>query len=135
MVAYSFAPQFAEQVATLVKRQTVRGHRARHARPNELLQLYAGMRTRHCRKLLDNDPVCIDVRPITIRLGGPLLIAGIAIEGTPLTDAEIEAFACADGFGAEVPDGFARLRMGDFWCTVHARNPIFSGVVIRWEPL
>lgn len=135
MVAYSFRPQFAEPIATLAKRQTVRAlGKRRHARPGEPLQLYTGMRTRQCRKLLDVDPVCIDVRPIEIRIGGPAYIAAMSIDGAPLSRDEIEAFACADGFGAQVPDGFAALRMNLFWQVHHPLLPVFEGVVIRWEP-
>ncbi len=45
----------------------------------------------------------------------PLIIASIEIEGVALDDAEIEAFAVADGFGGALADGFARRRMGAFW--------------------
>lgn len=135
MVAYSFAPQFAEAVASLRKTQTVRACRKRHARPGEAVQLYAGMRTKHCRKLVDADPVCLDVRHIVITLdtGSPQLITSIEIEGVPLGDDEIEAFAAADGFGGALADGFARRRMGEFWMRTHPWRT-FIGVVIRWEP-
>lgn len=135
MVAYSFAPQFVEPVSTLRKLQTVRRPRKRHALPGEPVQLYTAMRTRHCRKLVMPDPVCLDVRHIRIEIstGSPLLITSIDIEGVPLTDDEIENFAVADGFGAELFDGWARRRMGDFWVKHHPWNR-FEGVVIRWEP-
>lgn len=135
MVAYSFAPQFVEPVSTLKKRQTVRGNRKRHALPGEPVQLYAGMRTKYCRKLLTPDPICLDVRHISIGLDSrsTLLISSIEIEGVPLDFDEIEAFAVADGFGGPLAGGFARRRMGQFWLSKYewAR---FDGVVIRWEP-
>lgn len=135
MVAYSFAPQFIEAVSTLRKRQTVRGLRKRHAVQGEGIQLYTAMRTKFCRKLVTPDPLCLDVRHIRIDLnsGHPALIAGIAIEGVPLSDADIEDFAVADGFGSALADGFARQRMGQFWLRHHEWNA-FEGVVIRWEP-
>lgn len=135
MVAYSFKAQFAEPIVTLAKRQTVRGVRKRHARPGEALQLYTGMRTRGCRKLLDRDPVCIDVRPIVIDLDvrHPHVIKAIRLDGIDLSDDEIEAFAVADGFGSGLVDGYARGLMGDFWAKTHDWNG-FLGVVIRWEP-
>ena len=134
MVAYSFAPQFVEAVSTLKKRQTVRGLRKRHARPGEPIQLYAGMRTKYCRKLVTPDPVCRDVRHIRIDIDARahFVITAIAIDGVHLSDDEIEAFAMADGFGGALADGFARQRMGLFWLKHHEWN-LFEGVVIRWE--
>jgi len=134
MVAYSFAPQFAEPIVARIKRQTVRGNRKRHARPGEPLQLYTGMRTKHCRKLLDRDPICLDVRDIVIDFAprNPKLIMSIEIEGVRLDDDQIEDFAIADGFGSALADGFARRRMGEFWLKNHVFAP-FKGVVIRWE--
>lgn len=134
MVAYSFAPQFEEEVATLKKCLTVRGNRKRHARPGEAIQLYAGLRTKFCRKLVDIDPICLDVRPIHMDFGTqhPLLIKAITIDGTSLNDQQIEEFAVADGFGSALASGFARRRMGEYWL---GQSPWagFIGVVIRWE--
>lgn len=134
MVAYSFKAQFAEPIVTLVKRQTVRGHRTRHALPGEPMQLYTAMRTKHCRKLLDTDPICLDVRSILIDLSPyhPLIIAGIAIDGVTLDDEEIEQFAVDDGFGSAA-DGAARWRMGKFWDANHGHSE-FDGIVLRWRP-
>lgn len=135
MVAYSFKPQFAEPIVTLKKRQTVRANRNRHARPGEAIQLYTGMRTKHCRKLLDRDPICLDVRPIRLILDTrhPDIITSLWIDGAYLDAAEMEAFAVADGFGAGLADGWALRRMGQFWRQEHEWAN-FSGVVIRWEP-
>lgn len=135
MVAYSFKVQFEEPIATLAKRQTVRGIRRRHARVGEPMQLYCGMRTRHCRKILSADPICSAVLPIRIDLNvrHPQVIEAIKIEGNWLTDSEIEDFATADGFGSSLADGFARRRMGEFWAKDYDWNG-FMGVLIRWEP-
>lgn len=143
MVAYSFAPQFADQVASLTKRQTVRADRKRHARPGEPVQLYAGMRTRQCRKLVDIDPVYVDVRPIEIDFYCDWLdnhpqwsayICYLSIDGKALTDAEIEAFAEADGFNPDrLNDGLSARRMAKFWAKHHGLGG-FAGVVINWEP-
>jgi len=132
MVAYSFAPQFVEAVSTLKKRQTVRGFRKRHARPGEPIQLYSGMRTKYCRKLVTPDPVCLDLRHIVIAHGSfqPLFIE---IDGRGLLRDEVEAFAIADGFGGALADGFATHRMAEFWLRNHGPTS-FGGVVIRWEP-
>lgn len=135
MVAYSFAPQFAEAVALGNKRQTVRAHRRRHARLGEAVQLYAGMRTRQCRKLRDIDPVCIAVMPIAIAFSTSIqpLIQAIVVNGTPLTPAAMTQFAIDDGFGSGVDThGSALARMAEFWAEKHGTED-FAGVLIRWE--
>lgn len=139
MVAYSFAPRFCLAVEALAKRQTVRGHRRRHARPGEPVQLYAGMRTRHCRKLVERDPICasVDAIEIVVEPSHPSTIASIAIAGAALTDAEIEAFANTDGFPAEdlpFAGKSARQAMGEFWLSAHGAG-LFRGVLIKWRPL
>jgi hypothetical protein len=113
-------------------RQTVRAYRKRHARPGEPVQLYAGMRTKACRKLVNIDPICIDLRHVLIAHGSeqPLLIE---VQGRPLERDEIEAFAIADGFGREMADGLAAQRMADFWLKAHGPK-CFAGVIIRWAP-
>ncbi len=134
MVAYSFAPQFAAQVATGTKCQTVRADRKRHARAGEPVQLYAGMRTRQCRKLIDIDPICLDVRSIRIEIAPILwpIVTKIEIDGDSLNPGAIEAFAAADGFDPEaLNDGHSSRRMAEFWRRHHGKAP-FAGVVIRW---
>lgn len=145
MVAYSFNAIFADQVSSLRKRQTVRSERKRHGRPGEPLQLYQGMRTRACRKLVDPDPVCTFVHKIEISLSVLIddMIASISIDGIPLRPEEIEAFAQADGFDVDaVGDwrfkatgrrGSARWNMGDFWMRHHGSGR-FDGVLVKWEP-
>lgn len=136
MVAYSFKAQFAGPIVALEKRQTVRGNRARHARPGEPIQLYTAMRTKHCRKLLDRDPICLDVRPILIDVAPrhPNMIVAIEVDHIRLSDPEMEEFAVADGFGGSFDDCLtAKQRMGWFWFREHGAG-VFNGVVIRWEP-
>lgn len=145
MVAYSFKAMFAPQVSALTKRHTVRADRKRHARPGEPVQLYQGMRTRNCVKLVDPDPICIRVRPIAIVTTWLLeeFIASIVIDGRSLHREEIEAFAAADGFAIEhVGDcrmkqigrsGSARWNMGAFWNAEHGQG-LFEGKLIEWEP-
>lgn len=147
MVAYSFKPFFTPQIEALTKRQTVRSQRKRHARPGEQVQLFTGMRTSTCRKLVDPDPVCIRVRPISIVINisaeVDALITSISIEDIPLDRKEIEAFAIADGFGidhlgdtlfkATGRRGSARANMGHFWAEEHGYG-LFEGVLIEWGP-
>lgn len=121
MVAYSFHKRFADLVAAGHKRQTIRAHRKRHARPGEPVQLYTGMRTRHCRKLISPDPICVSVRNIGIDVAGAMF----ALESDgfePIT----EAFALADGF----QNIDAMLA---FWRQNHGAE-MFHGVMIQWEP-
>lgn len=145
MVAYSFKSFFAPQIEALTKLQTVRANRKRHARPGEAVQLFAGMRTRACRKLVDPDPICLSVVPIVIATTVMVeeVIASISVAGVPLNREEIEAFAVADGFGIEhVGDtlyrqvgrrGSARANMGAFWAEEHGYGR-FEGVLVKWRP-
>lgn len=132
MVAYSFHRQFHEPVETGAKRHTVRANRKRHARVGEPVQLYGGMRTRHCRKLVDPDPICTRVQLIEIAVLSDVnqRLGFITIDGIPLDNDEIEAFAKADGFTATA-GATARQRMGRFW-TIHHGVGLFEGVVIHW---
>tara|TARA_B100001179_G_scaffold211998_1_gene179646 strand:+ start:1481 stop:1885 length:405 start_codon:yes stop_codon:yes gene_type:complete len=132
MVAYSFKKQFEVAIVAGAKRQTVRADRKRHARPGEALQLYTGMRTKSCRKLLTPDPICLDVRPVEIEFdtAHPSLISKIEVDGFALAKSEAFAFAMLDGFGSS---SGALRRMGEFWLANHGAEP-FSGVVIRWRP-
>ena len=159
MVAYSFHRIFAPQVEALTKCQTVRGERRRHARIGEPVQLYAGMRTRQCRKLIAVDPICDFVAPIRIYVPEPVAPTArpivpaeqvrIEIMGRELDDAETLVFAIADGFGSvsvECEDkvwrgsgieGFDHVSpvscFGAWWWQDHGAG-WWQGVLIRWSP-
>lgn len=107
MVAYNFKAEFANAVTAGRKLQTIRAPRAtRHARPGEPIQLYTGMRTKACRKLLTPDPKCVAVLPVEIS-GNGLLLDGVRLFGDQLT-----AFAIADGFPTvEAFEAFFKRRM------------------------
>lgn len=142
MVAYGFKTYFAPQIEDGSKSHTIRGHRRHHAHIGEPIQLFTGMRTRHCRKIM-SDPVCIAVLPL-MTMSSDLIQAGIAyieVDGTPLHRDEIEAFAISDGFDPARLAGLAprsligataRETMGRFW---RSENPgsRFEGVIIRWK--
>lgn len=124
MVAYSFQRRFATPISTLVKRQTIRADRRRHARPGEMLQLFTGMRTRHCAKIIA-DPRCLSVEPIVLRMDSDGCIAEAEIGGQLIED--------LDGFA--IQDGFESLSdMSGFWVKSHGHMQVFRGVLIRWEP-
>lgn len=145
MVAYNFHRTFANQVEELIKRHTIRAHRKRHARPDEPVQLYTGMRHRNCRKLVDPDPICSQVQLIEIRfekqISGLPWITSIELDGRSLTDSEIELLARRDGFDparisyqpprAKEPICLSgRGLMSCWWRDV----TYFEGVVIHWAP-
>jgi hypothetical protein len=120
MVAYSFHPQFVTPILAGTKRQTIRADRKRHAREGEAIQLYTGMRTKHCRAI--GTANCQLVLPVTLDFAGDRVMTG----GTVFrSSANLEEFARWDGF-ADWP------AMRDFWRETHASTSVFSGVLIRW---
>ena len=133
MVAYSFKKRFAAPIRAGTKAQTIRAQRKRHARPGEEAQLYTGMRTKHCK--LIGRSICESVMSVRLtfhRAYGPM---SFFIDGVLLGCDAMEAFAQADGFGAD--GGIAVLDMAAFWFDAHggAGDEIdFAGVVIRWQP-
>ena len=134
MVAYSFKERFIKPIQVGLssvrlsfdpppKRQTVRADRRRHARPGEELQLYYGMRTKHCRLIgrahcVAADSILIVIHPTAPRLH--ILAGGRVLEP--------ESFAQSDGF-----ESMADMRQ--FWLKEHPGIERFQGVLIRWEPL
>lgn len=151
MVAYSFQRRFIGPIQLRTKRQTIRALRARHARPGERVQLYFGMRSSACMKII-MDPVCIGVDDVRIDLS-PLAdhpqpgdatdleavaaLVPIEINGIPVTGADRDALAIADGFdscvwaGSETPVS-PWAAMIAFWMTTYGAA-VFNGVLIRWE--
>lgn len=125
MVAYSFQDRFREPIFAGTKRQTIRAERKRHARVGEELQLYTGMRTRHCK--LIGRATCEIASPITIDLRDHWI--DFPATGVRYTKArDLDFFARLDGF-ADWPDMLA------FWRTAHENTILFSGVLIKWPYL
>lgn len=126
MVAYSFQTRFVPFISDGLKRQTIRLDRKRHVRSGELIQLYCGMRTKNCFKIVP-DVVCRSIHPIQIEYkdGG---FEVITLDGAEIPKEDWDAFAKADGF-AEIGE------MQEFWVEKHnATEPDkFEGVLIRWE--
>ncbi|MCU9850371.1 hypothetical protein OEZ60_20510 [Defluviimonas sp. WL0024] len=120
MVAYSFQSRFVPLIREGLKTQTVRSARKRHARPGEPIQLFRGMRTRLCEKIVP-DPVCTAILPIAINFASAR-INRIEVGRVPLLD--LDAFAVADGF-EHLDD------MSAFWREHHGSRH-FDGVVIEW---
>lgn len=132
MVAYSFKKQFTAPILAGTKAQTMRADRKRHARPGELVQLFTGMRTKHCRRL--GEALCLEVAPVRIELPRARRVPEVMIF-TPdgdlarhvLTPSALLAFARADGFR-----DFDELHA--FWAEEHPGVDTFHGVLIRWQP-
>ena len=134
MVAYSFKKQFAYPVEKGYKLQTIRASRkTRHARPGESIQLYTGMRTKQCRKLVRADPIVKAV--FRVDIFSPL---DIRIDGQQLTLEQIRRLALADGFTDTIP------RLGETGATVNAEThmidffkpsmPCEDYALIYWGP-
>lgn len=118
MVAYSFKAQFVPLVEQGLKTKTIRGHRKRHAKPGEAIQLYTGMRTSACRKLRNPDPICKAITPIQIDL------KGITLDRRLLTKDEAQTLAKADGFTS-------LEEMLLFFQGLHGLP--FTGYLIEWQ--
>ena len=125
MVAYNFQSRFADQIRSGKKTHTVRRNsKRRHARKGERLQLYTGMRTKACAKILDIDPVCIDALPIEIVIDADSKwITSITIGGVPVRS--LNRFARADGF-------ISLAEMSGFFLAMHGPG-VFRGTLIEWR--
>jgi hypothetical protein len=133
MVAYSFKQQFVEPIRaglglptaphTHPKLQTIRANRKRHARPGEILQLYRGMRTKHC--FLIGRAWCTATWPILLDFKAERVeIAANPSRLAMRKDIELDDFAWSDGF-----EDWAAMR--SFWRDTHdiAR---FEGAIVHW---
>lgn len=137
MVAYSFKTRFAPPILAGTKRQTIRADRKRHARPGEELQLYTGMRTRHCK--LIGKAIVEKVIPVTLqmveRIPGRAGVEGVTwyhptgpVFCSPLWAKEMNKFARDDGF-----KNWAEMKA--FWAEAHPGLDVFEGVLIQWGAL
>lgn len=124
MVAYSFQRQFAPAIRANAKLHTIRSNRKRHARPGEMMQLFTGMRTAHCKKICD-DRRCTSVDELRIYFDARGNIEEVRIAARPVED--VHAFAVADGFES-------LAAMSGFWVMQHGLLREFAGVLISWEP-
>ena len=124
MVAYSFKAMFEGPILSGRKPHTMRNDRKRHARPGEILQLYSGMRTRHCR--LIGTATCVSVLPVRLDFEEERIEIG--------ADRIIEARLDLDSFAWS--DGFLDWnKLVDFWRAEHAAILRWSGVIIAWNDL
>ncbi|MEO0792132.1 MAG: hypothetical protein AAFY27_06250 [Pseudomonadota bacterium] len=118
MVLLGFQKQFAADVEALVKRQTIRAPRkdGRDPKVGDRLQLYTGLRTKACRKLVANDPIVKSVQPIVVSR------FGLVIDRKPVTDADTVARA----------DGFEDFEAMANWFKLTHDDDFFHGLLIKW---
>ena len=114
----NFAPEFAEDVEAGRKRQTVRKNRKRPISPGDILKLYTGMRTKHCRVLREAE--CTAVEQIAI---GP---GTVKINDTVLGPKATESFAKRDGF-------FDAKAMFAWFARRYPGVTTLRGQLIQWE--
>lgn len=124
MVAYSFNPRFIAPIRQGSKTQTIRAIRKRPAKAGEMLQLFSGMRTAHCVRIIP-DVRCIQSCTIRIDFDDAMRITRIETFGMPVRG--LDAFARRDGFD-DIED------MGAFWEHLNGRIDRFIGHVIEWAP-
>lgn len=117
MPALNFKKQFAPDVESGKKRQTIRACRkdGRDPKPGQTLYLYTGMRTKICRKL--GEVVCKSVEHISL---GYL---HIKINNKILGREEIKKLALADGF-------CCLKDFRNFFKQTHGLH--FKGYLIKW---
>lgn len=139
MVAYSFRPRFVEPIFDGTKGGTIRAARraanrgmhstARavfggHAYPGEELQLYTGMRTKHCRLIARKQ--CLAVEPVELNFELRRVLLADDVRMLSLDrPRDLDAFARFDGFA-----DFDEMTV--FW---RDEGQVFEGWHIRWLPL
>jgi hypothetical protein len=119
MPILNFKKQFAEDVESGKKRQTIRATRKRPIKAGEKLHLFCGLRTKNCRRLALVE--CLSVSDIYITdVSGQV---EIIIDGVFLSETGKEVIAARDGF--KNLDEMIRF----FWDT---HGLPFEGQMIRW---
>lgn len=116
MVALNFMKQFADDVESGKKRQTIR--EKTKAKSGCDLQLYYGQRTKQCRKL--GEAVCVSVQKVIIMAAGVQPQGGVFTAGY-----QADEFAKRDGF-----KDFA--SMWDFFRGRVNEHGEFIGYLVRW---
>ena len=132
MPAFNFQKQFAADVASGKKRQTIRRGRLKTkcttriapAKPGDILMLYTGMRRKNCRKLATAR--CTRVRGICLMDSEPAAVFLGKIDSVPTRQPQTDAEELA------LADGFASLGdMMDWFREIHGLP--FHGYLIEWE--
>ena len=118
MPALNFKKEFAEQVKSGKKRQTIRALKkdGRNPRKGQTLYLYVGMRTKGCKKL--GEAICKSVEQITIEENEDVIV-GV----THLTKVKRYRLAINDGFSGP-------YEFYEFFKKTHELP--FYGLLIKW---
>lgn len=116
MVAINFKKQFAPDVESGIKKQTIRA-KAR-CKPGDVLQLYTGQRTKQCRKLKEVE--CKNVVRIIIAENAVILAKKLIID----SEKGLKAIANDDGFKSWDD-------MKNFFSETHGLP--FLGHLIKWD--
>ncbi len=120
MPALNFKKQFAPQVESWEKLQTIRARRKDKRDPvaGQTLYLYTGMRTKVCRKLGETE--CKETQQITIEENLDIIIGTHCLG----MDEEMELVK-KDGFDS-------RVDFYQFFKKTHGLP--FHGLIIKWDP-
>lgn len=122
---YNFKAQFADDVESGVKAQTIRSRRKRPTKAGDMLYMFTGMRTKQCRKL--GQWRCTSVEPIRIRAPvGKCFSGAVTLNDWKLTPNEIVSLALADGFGST--EEFYDFFSGQYGV------PTKDLEIIKWDP-
>jgi len=114
-----FQKQFVDKILSGEKRQTIRAKRKYPIKVNDKLQLYYGLRTKQCKKIMD--AICSSVLAITIKSNGAIFINDIM-----LLAGAYDLLAMGDGF-----ENYN--EMYNWFCKNHnLNNENFIGNIICW---
>jgi hypothetical protein len=119
MPSLNFKKQFAGDVESLMKRQTIRQKRRKPIKVRDRLYLFTGQRTKFCRKL--GEGYCLSVQDILFEIDN--LYVNIYVDNVKLSMIESFELARADGFES-VPD-FVNFFYKNYGFP-------FNGDLIKW---
>ena len=144
MVAYSCQRRFVPDIRAYRKTHTLRGLRtgkSRHARVGERVQLYCGMRTRHCFRIIP-DQTCDRIGSVRIIFNRGTVFAVRVCQAVEQPDGSLSEFGMPTEFDGPaaldrfaVSDGFTDADdMSRFWRDVNRVGPndIWHGALIGW---
>lgn len=124
MPAYNFQKRFVPMILSGRKNTTIRARRKHgNAEPGKSVQLYTGMRTKQCRKII-NDPLCYQVTPIIIDIDKQLNLQ-IVLANRQLLGPEKFDLVYSDGF--DTLDQFAAFFISQYELPAQL-------YLIEWEP-
>lgn len=116
MPAFNFQKQFADDVRTEIKRQTIRAKRKNRPCPGQMAHCFTGMRTKQCEKL--------GSWPIYAVIDIKIMEEGVLLNGCALWAQQLDRFA--------EDDGFRNWPFMKTWFEKQHGLP-FSGDLIKWS--